>query len=98
MEAMLTENHIDEMAGLDGLLAWMELYLRHLSERGELRAYFMFLSAAVADATSLRGAFAAEHDRVKDRLAGLIVKGQADGTVRRQLDPTAAALMIGSLQ
>jgi AcrR family transcriptional regulator len=98
LEEMISENRIDEMTGLEALMTWMEVYLRGLSNKGDLRAYFMFLSAAVADATSLRAAFAAEHDRVKQRLAGLVERGQADGTVRRQIDATAAALMIGSLQ
>lgn len=98
LEEMISENGIDAMTGLDGLMTWMDVYLRDLSRKGELRAYFMFLSAAVADATSLRAAFAAEHDRVKERLAGLVERGQTDATIRRRIDPTAAALMIGSLQ
>jgi AcrR family transcriptional regulator len=98
MEEMISENRIDEMTGLDGLMTWMDVFLHGLSNKGDLRAYFMFLSAAVADATSLRAAFAAEHDRVKVRLAGLVERGQADETIRRPIDPTAAALMIGSLQ
>lgn len=98
LEEMISENRIDEMTGLEGLMTWMDVFLRGLSNKGDLRAYFMFLSAAVADATGLRAAFAAEHDRVKVRLAGLVERGQADGTIRRPIDPTAAALMIGSLQ
>ena len=98
LEEMISENGIEAMPGLEALMIWMDVYLRDLSKKGELRAYFMFLSAAVADATSLRAAFAAEHDRVKERLAGLVERGQVDGTIRAQIDPTAAALMIGSLQ
>lgn len=97
LEESLTENRIDEMPGLEALLTWMDAYLRDLSLKGDFRAYFMFLSAAVADATALRAVFAAEHDRVKERLAGLVERGQTDGTIRRQVDATAAALMIGSL-
>ena len=98
LEAMLAENRIDEMPGLQGLLAYMDIYLRDLSLKGELRAYFMLLSSAVADATLLRAAFAVEHERVRRRLSALVSKGQAEGGIRPEIDADAAALMVGSLQ
>jgi AcrR family transcriptional regulator len=79
---LAAELGIDQMPGLDALLADTDLYLRSLSEKGELKAYFMLLSAAVADASSLRTAFAASHE----------------GCIRPDLDADAAALMVGSLQ
>jgi AcrR family transcriptional regulator len=93
-----TEFGIDQMPGLDALLADTDLYLRSLSEKGELKAYFMFLSAAVADASSLRTAFAAAHEQVRSRLRQYVQKGQAEGCIRSDLDADAAALMVGSLQ
>jgi hypothetical protein len=57
----------------------------------------MLLSSAVADAGALRAAFAAEHHRVERRLEALVLKGQAEGHIRREIDADAAALMIGSL-
>jgi AcrR family transcriptional regulator len=96
--ALAAELGIDQMPGLDALLADTDLYLRSLSEKGELKAYFMWLSAAVADVSSLRKAFAAEHERVRMRLRGYVQKGQADGCIRSDLDADAAALMVGSLQ
>jgi AcrR family transcriptional regulator len=89
---------LDQMPGLDALLADTDLYLRSLSEKGELKAYFMMLSAAVADASSLRLAFATAHEQVRTRLRGYVQKGQAEGCIRSDLDADAAALMVGSLQ
>ena len=85
------------MPGLEALLAYVDLYLRDLSLKGEDRAYFMLLSAAVADATPLREAFAAEHARIERQLEALVLRGQAEGNIRRELDPDAVALMTGSL-
>jgi hypothetical protein len=65
---LAAELGIDQMPGLDALLADTDLYLRSLSEKGELKAYFMGLPAAVADANSLRAAFAASHEQVRTRL------------------------------
>jgi AcrR family transcriptional regulator len=95
---LAAELGIDQMPGLDALLADTDLYLRSLSEKGELKAYFMWLSAAVADASTLRTAFAASHEQVRARLRGYVQKGQAEGCIRTDLDADAAALMVGSLQ
>jgi hypothetical protein len=95
---LAAELGIDQMPGLDALLADTDLYLRSLSEKGELKAYFMWLSAAVADASALRTAFAASHEQVRTRLRAYVKKGQAEGCIRSDLDADAAALMVGSLQ
>jgi AcrR family transcriptional regulator len=96
-EAILSSAGIDAMPGFEAVLSYVDLYLRDLSLDSEGRAYFMLLSSAVADATQLRKAFAAEHQRVEHRLEALVVKGQAQGDIRREIDADAAALMIGSL-
>lgn len=96
-EAALVEHDIDARPGLEAVLAFVDLYLRALADEHEGRAYFMLLSAAVADATELRAAFAAEHGRVERRLEALVRRGQAEGDIRREVDPAAAALMIGGL-
>ncbi|MFZ5721506.1 MAG: TetR/AcrR family transcriptional regulator [Pseudomonadota bacterium] len=96
-EAGMAAHHIDEMPGLEALLEYVDLYLRHLGEAAATRAYFMLLAGAVADASELRAAFGASHDRIKARLANLVARGQAAGDLRRELDPEAAALMVGSL-
>lgn len=96
-EAGLAARHIDDMPGLEALLEYVDLYLRHLAEAQATRAYFMLMAGAVADASELRAAFAGSHDRVKDRLTRLIARGQAAGDLRREVDPQAGALMVGSL-
>ena len=63
---------------------------------GEAQAYFRLLGWAVADISAFRSAFAAEHDRIRERLETWVIRGQADGHIRPDLDPTAAALMVGS--
>ncbi len=97
-KVLAAEHGVDQMSGLDALLADTDIYLRSLSEKGELKAYFMWLSAAVADASSLRPAFAASHEQVRKRLRGYVQRGKAEGCVRSDLDADAAALMVGSLQ
>jgi len=96
-EAALAAAGIDERPGLEAVLSFVDLYLRALDADDQSRAYFMLLSSAVADATPLRAAFAAEHARVGARLEHLIRRGQAEGNVRADLAPAAAALMVGSL-
>ncbi len=88
---------IDDLPGLEAVLAYVDLYLRDLSASGEARAYFMLLSSAVADASALRTVFAEAHERVERRLEAWVLKGQAEGAIRREIDADAAALMIGSL-
>lgn len=96
-ELDLAENRIDELPGLEAVLAYVDIYLRALSLQGSGRAYFMLLSAAVADATELRGAFAAEHARVERQLAALVLKGQAEANIRPEINAGAAAMMIVGL-
>lgn len=95
--AFLTEQHVDDLPGLEAVLAYVDLYLRHLGDQAATRAYFMLLAGAVADASPLRAAFARTHDGVKQRLSALVARGIAEGGLRREIDPDAAALMIGSL-
>jgi AcrR family transcriptional regulator len=97
-KALAAKQGIDAMPGLDALLADTDLYLRSLSEEHELKAYFMLLSSAVADASPLRSAFATVHENVGTRLRDHVRKGQAEGRIRSDLDAETAALMIGSLQ
>jgi len=89
---------IDRLSGLESLLLFLDVYLTALANSGELRTYFMLLASAVAEASELRAAFAAQHEQVKERLAALVAKGQADGSIRPGIDADSAALMIGSLQ
>jgi len=96
-EALLEAARVAEMPALDALAFYMEGHLRDLRAHDGGKAYFMLLSAAVADKSGLRGAFAAEHERVRVWLRDQIERGQQAGEVRPQIDPDAGALMIGSL-
>jgi len=96
-EAMLAAHHVGELSGLEALLEYVDLYLRHLRDWAATRAYFMLLAGAVADASDLRAAFERSHDRVRGKLVKLIARGQAAGDLRREVDADSAALMVGSL-
>jgi AcrR family transcriptional regulator len=96
-EVLRCETGVDDRPGLDAVLAYVDLYLRDFSSNGEARAYFMLLSSAVADASELRTVFADAHAQVERRLEAWVLKGQAEGAIRREIDADAAALMIGSL-
>ncbi len=98
MVSLITAARIDEMPGLDAVLAYTDIYLKDLFRSEDVRTYFKLLSSAVADASVLRAAFAAQHEQVRLLLASLVRKGQAEGGIRRDIDADAAALMIGSLQ
>jgi AcrR family transcriptional regulator len=96
-EVILEAEHVAEMGGLDAVLHYADGHLRGLTHEHGGRAYFMLMAAAAADATSLREAFAASHDRVRDWLAGRIRQGQAEGDIRPDIDPDAGGLMVGAL-
>lgn len=93
----LAAHGVEAMPGLAAVLTYVDLYLRDLALKGEGRAYFMLLAGAVADLSALRAAFAASHERVERRLEAMVLRGQAQGDIRRDLDADAAALMVGSL-
>lgn len=94
----LRESHVDDLSGLQAVLTFMDLYLQELARNREMRAYFQLLSSAVAELSDLRTAFAAQHERVRQRLAAMIARGQADGSVNPGVDGASAGVMIGGLQ
>jgi AcrR family transcriptional regulator len=96
-EELVREHGFDAIAGLDAVLGYADLCLREMARRNEARAYFMLLSSAIAEFSDSRSGFAATHADVEQRLHRWIVRGQAEGAIRRELDPRAAALMIGCL-
>src|ERR1700759_3489417 len=87
---------LDGLPGLESLLTYVDHYLQRLSHMGEVNAYFRLLSWAVADISTFRSLFAAEHERIGQRFEGWIRDGQAAGQIRTDLDARAAALMVGS--
>jgi len=93
---LFAKDCVDSLSGLEALLAHVDRYLERLAHMGEVQAYFRLLSWAVADISAFRSLFATEHDRIRLRFEGWITQGQAEGRIRPDLDPTAAALMVGS--
>lgn len=96
-EAMFAANRLDERRGFDALLTYLELFFEDLNRSQENRAYFRLLSSALADVSALREVFAAEQALMLQRIVGLVVKGQQEGDIRPELDPQAAAQMVGTL-
>jgi AcrR family transcriptional regulator len=96
-ETILEVEHVNEMPAIDAIAHFSDRFLRELSGDYGGRAYLMLLAASVADASSVREAFAASNDRVRAWLESTIRRGQADKTIRSELDPRASALMIGSM-
>lgn len=96
-DEMLGVHGVDGMPGLQAILTYVDLYLRELGRRGENRAYFMLLASAIADRSVLCAAFSVSHERVQRRLEAMVQRGQAEGTIRQEIEAAAAALMIGSL-
>ena len=95
-ETFAKGHRVDSLEGLEALLTYVDLYLQRLARLDEVQAYFRLLSWAVADISAFRSAFASEHERIRELFEGWIVRGQAEGRIRPDLDPTAAALMVGS--
>ena len=95
MEALAASHSMDGLPGLEALLTYVDFYLQRLARLGQVRAYFRLLSWVVADISAFRSAFAAEHDRIRNRFEGWILRGQAKGEIRKDLDATAVAQMIG---
>ena len=54
------------------------------------------MASAIANRLPNQSQFLAEHEKVKARLSGLIMQGQARGEIDSGVDPDAAALSIGS--
>jgi AcrR family transcriptional regulator len=96
LETLLQESHVEQMSGLDAVLAFANIILRELADDEEVRAYFMLMAGAVADRNAVRAAFAASHENVSQRLQKLLIHGQNDGSVLASLSPQAAAAVVGS--
>jgi AcrR family transcriptional regulator len=96
LEALLHESHVEQMNGMDAVMAFTNILLRELADDEEVRAYFMLMAGAVSDRSPVRAAFAASHDNVGQRLQSLLARGQSDGSIHASLNVEAAATFIGS--
>jgi len=96
-DAALEAAHVDEMDGLEALLAYVGGFIEALRRDADYAPYFMLLAGAVADAGETRTLFARSHAKVKTRLARLIKRGQTERRIRADIDPESAAVMVGSM-
>lgn len=81
---------------LDDIIAYADVILLQMEADVFIRAYWVMMASAIANRLPIQAAFLAEHDKVKQRLSGLIVQGQATGEIDPAVDADAAALSIGS--
>jgi len=96
-EEIIAAKHLNEMPALDAIAQFTEQLARELRREYSRRAYVMLMASAVADASPMREAFAASNDRWITWLQDTIRRGQRVGSIRPDADPSASALMIGSL-
>jgi AcrR family transcriptional regulator len=96
-QRIIDNNHLEDLPGLDAVLAYADLSLQGVAASLETKAYFRLLSAAVADMNCHRTISAALHEEVRQLLARWVAKGQAEGAIRTDLEAGTAALMVGCL-
>ncbi|MEY3905933.1 MAG: hypothetical protein RIR59_756 [Pseudomonadota bacterium] len=96
-QQIIDNNRLEALPGLDAVMAYVGLSLQGVAASLETRAYFRLLSAAVADMNCHRNISAALHEKVRQLLARWVAEGQAQGTIRAELDAGMAALMVGCL-
>jgi AcrR family transcriptional regulator len=96
-EAVAIELRVDELTGLQALLAYIDIYVHHLATDENGQAYYRLLSSALGDKSPLQTIFAAEHERFVGRVADIVRRGQAEGNIRRDIDPETAAFTAGGL-
>ena len=97
LETLLTERDFDALPALEAVLTFVDVYLRNLDQDGETRAYFTLMAGSIAEQSTLRALFAQVHGGVERQLESLVQRGQAEGSIRPEIDADAAALMVGSL-
>ncbi|MFN3520734.1 MAG: TetR/AcrR family transcriptional regulator [Phenylobacterium sp.] len=97
LQDQLDARDVDGLPALDAILAFVDVFLRNLAEDGEARAYFILMAGAIGDLSDQRAPFAKAHVEVERKLESLVLRGQAEGAIRPEIDADAAALMIGAL-
>lgn len=85
------------VTGLDAILVSVDIYMRNFETEQAIRSYFVAMAGAVGTLSPQRAAFAASHMKAKESFALHIREGQAEGSISKNIDDEAAALMIGSL-
>ena len=93
---LLASRDAAPLSPLDDIIAYADVILVQIERDPFIRAYWVMMASAIANRLPMQAQFLAEHEKVKQRLSGLIVQGQANGEIDAAIDADAAALSIGS--
>jgi AcrR family transcriptional regulator len=96
MQAAAEQRHgrADDMSGLEVVLLTADAYLEIFTDPGPYeRALLVMWGSSFPSATGVAGMVGAER-RSYDGLSHVIERGQDDGSIRRDLDPVAAAVLV----
>ena len=96
MASLLSEAHVEELSGLNGLLMYCKIHLSSQKSNSDLKAYFILYCSAVADQSDMRDAFVRSNMRTRDSIMSLIQRGKDDGTIRQDTNSKFAAVLIGN--
>ena len=98
LERLMAQRLAAAPSPVEELIAYMDSFLTQVEADELVRAYFVMMAAAIANRLPIQSAFLERHDAVKGRLAEIVRRGQADGSIGPAIDADAAALSIGSYQ
>lgn len=96
-EELISTKEMNDVKGLDAILASVDITMRNFETEQTIRAYFVAMAGTVGTLSPQRAAFAASHMKAKERFAFHLREGQAMGNISPEIDADATALMIGSL-
>lgn len=83
---------------LDEILIYVRNFLDEIIIDPLSLSYFVLLATTVANKSSIQPAFVEAHDKVKQSLASMILRGQKKGIIRADIDADTTALSIGAFQ
>lgn len=83
---------------LDEILIYVRNFLDEIVIDPLSLSYFVLLATTVANKSSIQPAFVEAHDKVKQSLASMILRGQKKGIIRADIDADTTALSIGAFQ
>lgn len=83
---------------LDEILIYVRNFLDEIVIDPLSLSYFVLLATTVANKSSVQPAFVEAHDKVRQSLASMILRGQKKGIIRTDIDADTTALSIGAFQ
>lgn len=86
----------DNLTGLDTILTYVDRSVVNSSSNPDSRAFWIFLSAAVAGKLPMLEFFKKSYENLKDILKSIINRGISEGNIKHEIDSDAASMMIGS--